>query len=287
MKSLHKIRKNLFEKRGLSDVVVFEGITTFSVDEALSIIFLKVKSTTPQKNTVGGMLIGDSDCRNESIRITVREQFLAFCRDQKISPIHISDPEQIYQGDESEGGAFTISFSEFEVLLRGYGVKLSRYRKPAFLPQSSREEKPDANVKITPRSNDSEFSDDPDDGWDPEIVEAVKNEMQRKKLKKLNFQVENIPGKMPHTRMGKLAVQIAWEHEVFTREAASPADVMKKLRLLALQDDDAKPEYLGSPITDLGGKEAVQFLVHDQAKPYRLKSLSRDLLNWKKSYHKK
>lgn len=88
-----------------------------------------------------------------------------------------------------------------------------------------------------------------------------------------------IPGKMPNTGIGKLAIKAAWEIENETKRAATDKAVMERLQLWA--DSGEEPAIL---LKSDKQKHAVEWrTIGGRKKPYDIEACRKTLAGWIKS----
>ena len=275
----------------IKEIISFREITTISVHQALALVRRKVAHDPNYQNSLVKQLIlsrvADTD---ETLIAKLRMEFMDFCRSERISPKHVSDSALCYQGEGSQDKEFEIAIGEFTRFARLYDIDVLESDPVDFVRQWAREFEeetgnfpaPIVSVQRTHSSISPESSgvDDSDtDQWDLEVERLIEKDIEEEKSKRIQKRKKTIPGKLPNTRIGKLVVELAWCYEVETA-----AEVMRLLRQRARAAD--KPWWLGDPVIDINGEEAVQFETNDAIKVLRRQSCARYIREWKKSYHK-
>lgn len=237
---------------------------------------------------VSQLLSSGESSLKEVVLEKLRMQFLEFCQSQEVRPVHVADPSRSYCGDYDQDQEFEITLDQFKLFAERY-VKVDCYdfvefeRKLTESLQETLSVSADVTrLTISPIVDNTGDTDSDDGQWDLADVTSRPNPRRQKKLRELK---KNIPGKQPNTNMGRLAIRLAWGHEVETGRPASTTDLMRLLREYALEDH--KPEWLGDPCQDVAGEDAVNFFVGGVKKTYRLQSCKRVLREWRLSYHRK
>ena len=163
----------------------------------------------------------------------LRMQFLEFCQSQGVRPVHVADHSRLYRGYCDQDQAVEISLSQFKSFAELYvsvdccdPVEFSRKLT------ESLEDAPSNSVGA-PRVTVSSVAknvgdiDYEEEQWG---FADVANQPNRRRQKKLRELKKNVPGKQPRTNMGRLAIRLAWGHEVETGIRATSADLMRLLR---------------------------------------------------------
>ncbi len=237
---------------------------------------------------VSQLLSSGESIRKEVVLEKLRMQFLEFCQSQEVRPVHVADPSRSYRGDYDQDQEFEITLDQFKLFAERY-VKVDccdfvefERKQTESLQETLSVSADVTSLTISPIVDNAGHADSDDGQWDLADVTSQPNSRRQKKLRELK---KNIPGKQPKTNMGRLAIRLAWEHEVETGIPASTTDLMRLLRDHALEDH--KPEWLGDPSPDVAGEDAVSFFVGGVKKTYRLQSCKRVLREWRLSYHRK
>lgn len=211
-------------------------------------------------------LTQSSEVREEMKLAHVRSKFLGFCRDGNILPRKKDDPPACfnYDGDVGQDKEFDISVEEFKLFARSYGIDVVTGGVEFPLPGPEVEPTFSKLIPIRrlPRvALPSPSGEEVEETWDdPEIEDAIRSDREKRKarLKK------KIPGKLPKSCIGKLAVKIAWEIEVDTDRRAPCKAVMDRLCKLAARVDetdsiDSNEDCLRSADTTVPGQEMVRW----------------------------
>lgn len=176
---------------------------------------------------------GKSEMANQSV-----ERFIKFCKRNGITPTDTSSPNSVeYSGLDDPKTTHTISIDEFRKLAREYGFDLL-FEDPG--PTATPSTTLPVSVSNTLKIPEVEIS-----------GVAMASATQKSDQPKLPMQMEEtttsqteIPGKMPRTGAGRLAVEAAWQIECRTNRPASCKDVMTQLQEWA--DDGSKAGTLVS-----------------------------------------
>lgn len=291
MKTSRPVKKS----RPIKEIVFSREITTISVHQALELVRRKVAHDPGYQNTLVKQLILSSAVNtDETLIAKLRMEFIEFCRSERITPKHVSDAALCYQGECSQDKEFEIAIGEFTRFARLYDIDALESDPVEFFRRWAREFEEVARNSQVPRislvpvqgthssiSPESSGVDDSDtDQWDLEVERLIEKDIEEEKSKRIQKRKKTIPGKLPNTHIGKLIVELAWCYEV-----ENPAKVMRLLRQCAQAAE--KPWWLGDPVTDINGEEAVQFETNDGTRVLRRQSCARYIREWKKSYLKK
>lgn len=93
------------------------------------------------------------------------------------------------------------------------------------------------------------------------------------------IELNNVPGKMPRTAMGKLAIEAAWQSELRTKRAATAKQVMKLLQEWA--DDGKEPENLLK--SDKQNNAVIWITGKRVSKIFGIEACGKALETWQKS----
>ena len=264
------------------------GASTIRLSFALKTVQRLIASDQRSLTPLVEQLLLPSKSGHEQFELEkLRMQFLEFCQSQGVRPVHVADHSRSYQGYCDQDQEFEISLSQFKSFAERH-VSVDCCNPVEFNRKltESLEDAPIVSVGV-PRvtvSSVAEYVGDIDsdeERWGFADVATRPNRRRQEKLRELK---KNIPGKQPRTNMGRLAIRLAWRHEVETGTRATSADLMRLLREHAREND--KPKWLGDPSIDVAGEDAVTFFVGEVMKTYRLQSCKRVLREWRSSYHK-
>lgn len=218
----------------MKQVVVSPETKRLSIEMVIRLVLMQMDSDPFARSVLDGLAGSDPETKKEMKLEGVRAKLAGFCYDQKIFPVKKDDAiaNCHYEGDVGQDKEFYISVEEFKLFARSCGVDVSNDENDWLFHQSIEEPSFSKSklFRLSPAIPlPSPSGEEVEEDWGSEVEEAFRAEMERKKAR-LKIQ---IPGKLPNTRIGKLAVKIAWEIEVDTGIPAATKAVMDRLCKLA------------------------------------------------------
>ena len=311
-----------WENKKVADTVYIRpGVKHISISLAFAFVRDRLNSEPKITSMFHGLSESDPSLKRAINDAKVRNCFLEFCEQENVQPTAIAPwVQKPYQGERAQDGVYRISVDEFCRFIKTYGIDVT-YSRPTpdegfgsskcnNSDQSSenRDEESASNTLALPASNKGKVirighhddlsgpDTDPDD-WGAEFEawfaasEAKAKALAKERLKKKNLK-QPLPGKMPSTPTGRLAVKIAWEIEVCTGEKATCKEVMDRLCKLAVTVNgtdslDADADRLILADTSVPGQERVRWCTEGGTKKwYGQDTCKGTLTTWRRSYHK-
>ena len=255
-----------------------------------------------------------------------KEGFLEFCRQECVQLTGMTaEAEQMpYQGDSAQDHEYAISVDEFSRFVKTYGFEVKHALPPVYLSsdttfgsseyESADQASPNSGEELSSKSsvfpelisgkvarvgfhNDVLHSDTDPDGWGAEFeasfaASEAKNKERLKKKSDHKILQQPTPGALPNTRIGRLAVRIAWEIEVKSGQQATCKEVMDRLCKLAETGNESDSLYvdvdcLVDADTSVLGKEKVRWRTKGGEKWYGQNTCKGTLTAWHKSLSQK
>lgn len=283
--------------------VLLPGITRVAIEDVFMIVKLRLDDNPRDERD---LLQGP-----DSSFVKARANFLEFCRAENVLPVASSTNATLaaYAGEPEQDCEYDISVDEFSRFARTQGVEVEFTqstsdladsdvsRSPASIipAQSSRNSSGESTRQFQPmpslnkgkvplfgvsscvKTNDKNGGD-----WGQAFEERfAANEARRVEKRKKARLEKTPPGKVPHTRMGKLVVGVAWKIQVKTGKEATTAQVMTRLVELA---GTGEYDWLLEPHIDVERMAAVKWItVKGIKKSLRHGACEKTLLKWKSS----